>query len=83
MNVAPSIAFGTLAGFAVGLVAAAINSPAPAELAVQEITTAVVCVSEDSPGPCYWDAKAFGNGEGTSFVRNADGSITYLPEQSA
>lgn len=41
------------------------------------------CEYEDSPGPCYWDASAMGNGYGTSFVVHADGSVehgpTYLP----
>lgn len=26
------------------------------------------CAQEDSPGPCYWDAKTRGNGMGRSFI---------------
>jgi len=36
------------------------------------------CPLEDSPGPCYWDAGAAGNGMGASFVRLGDGRIVYL-----
>lgn len=36
------------------------------------------CLSEDSDGPCLWNAAERGNGIGASFVRNADGSIDYL-----
>jgi hypothetical protein len=34
------------------------------------------CAEEDSPGPCYWDATARGNGVGRSFTVHltADGS---------
>ncbi|QFG25415.1 hypothetical protein [Actinomadura sp. WMMB 499] len=36
------------------------------------------CVTEDSPGPCYWDAEIQGNGEGRSFLVHADGTVQYL-----
>lgn len=39
------------------------------------------CPTEDfvpSSGACYWDAKQNGNGEGTSFISLADGSIIYF-----
>jgi hypothetical protein len=36
------------------------------------------CASEDSDGPCLWNAAIRGNGIGASFVRNADGTIDYL-----
>jgi len=36
------------------------------------------CIHEDSPGPCYWDARERGNGQGTSFVVDADDVITYV-----
>lgn len=37
------------------------------------------CVSEDElRGPCWWDARSRGNGEGTSFVVLSDGSLRYL-----
>lgn len=79
MNVAPFV-FGTLAGFVLAIGATGGLTQPAAEPAVQESTTAVACAWEDSPGPCFWDAQNTGNGLGTSFVRNADDSITYLPE---
>jgi hypothetical protein len=37
------------------------------------------CESEDQQvGPCYWNAKVRGNGQGRSFFVDADGNITYL-----
>ena len=35
------------------------------------------CVTEDSEGPCYWDARTMGNGEGRSFTVWGDGSVWY------
>jgi hypothetical protein len=35
------------------------------------------CATEDSPGPCHWNAQTRGNGRGRSFTRAADGTITY------
>ena len=35
------------------------------------------CESEDSAGPCYWDAATRGNGLGESFMVNADQTVTY------
>ena len=53
--------------------------PAPATAALTPYTA---CISEDSPGPCYWNAAQRGNGTGTSFIVNADQSVTYVtPEQ--
>jgi hypothetical protein len=37
------------------------------------------CPTEDSVGPCVWNAAASGNGLGESFRVNADQSVTYLP----
>lgn len=36
------------------------------------------CATEDAPGPCFWSASEQGNGQGHSFLREANGSITYL-----
>ena len=36
------------------------------------------CVTEDAPGPCYWDARERGNGQGTSFVVDANDVVTYV-----
>ena len=35
------------------------------------------CESEDSAGPCYWDAATRGNGLGESFMVNADQTVIY------
>lgn len=40
--------------------------------------TLPACVTEDDPGPCFWDASIRGNGSGTSFIV-VDGTVTYLP----
>lgn len=37
------------------------------------------CVTENSPGPCYWDADTMGNGEGVSFNVDAFGNVTRWP----
>lgn len=37
------------------------------------------CESEDQEyGPCLWDARSMGNGQGRSFVVEEDGSVSYL-----
>lgn len=36
------------------------------------------CATEDSAGPCCWDASARGNGEGRSFTVGSDQVVTYL-----
>lgn len=37
------------------------------------------CESEDQEyGPCLWDARTMGNGQGRSFIVEEDGSISYL-----
>jgi hypothetical protein len=35
------------------------------------------CATEDSSGPCYWDAQSLGNGHGRSFVVTANGQVIY------
>jgi hypothetical protein len=35
------------------------------------------CATEDSDGPCYWDAAKRGNGDGVSFTVTADGVTHY------
>lgn len=35
------------------------------------------CVTEDSPGPCYWDAPTRGNGIGQSFIVTPDQTVIY------
>jgi hypothetical protein len=36
------------------------------------------CATEDSVGPCYWDAQERGNGVGHSFVVHADDTLEYI-----
>lgn len=46
----------------------------------QEVPATIVptCLTEDSEGPCWWDASVSGNQTGDSFVVDADGNVTYL-----
>jgi hypothetical protein len=39
------------------------------------------CITEDSPGPCYWDAAKRGNGSGRSFLVNPDQKVIYVSER--
>lgn len=55
-------------------------SPAPVVAVVeagQGQGDVLPCVTEDAPGPCYWDATVRGNGLGDSFTVAADGTVTY------
>lgn len=55
-----------------------------AALALMGLTTACTpapeslgaCATEDSPGPCYWDAAEQGNGQGNSFTVDAEQHVT-------
>ena len=58
------------------------TTPAPYTATQTPLTPYTACISEDSPGPCYWNAARRGNGQGTSFIVNNDQSVTYVtPEQ--
>jgi hypothetical protein len=35
------------------------------------------CITEDAPGPCYWNAREMGDGTGHSFTVDAQGRVTY------
>jgi len=35
------------------------------------------CQTEDAEGPCYWDARVQGNGQGQSFTVTADQEVLY------
>lgn len=41
------------------------------------------CAQEDSPGPCFWDAKTQGNGKGRSFFVDAAGNVYYTTPPAA
>jgi hypothetical protein len=49
-------------------------APSDEALAVQAWQEAgyAPCPEEDSVGPCYWDARVRGNGEGRSFLVTGD-----------
>lgn len=49
----------------IAIVSAPVNPPA--------------CPTEDSVGPCVWNAATSGNGQGTSFLVDADQNVVYLP----
>lgn len=38
------------------------------------------CATEDSTGPCYWDARSRGNGQGQSFWIDAKGRYHFVEE---
>lgn len=44
-----------------------------------DVSETPACESEDQEyGPCLWDARSMGNGQGRSFVVEEDGSVSYL-----
>lgn len=44
-----------------------------------DVSETPACESEDQEyGPCLWDARTMGNGQGRSFVVEEDGSVSYL-----
>ena len=59
---------------------AANPAPTPAPYTTT-LTPYTACISEDSPGPCYWDAATRGNRTGNSFIVNADQSVTYVTQE--
>lgn len=38
------------------------------------------CLTEDSAGPCIWDANTRGNGRGTAFWVDSDQTVHYFGE---
>jgi len=55
---------------------------APAAQSDQKTGEYVVslCPTEDSEGPCWWDADIQGNGTGVSFLVTKNGDVYYLLE---
>ena len=44
-----------------------------------DVSGTPACESEDQEfGPCLWDARSIGNGQGRSFIVEEDGSVSYL-----
>lgn len=57
-------------------------APASATAPVEDWpTTYPPCPTEDSSGPCFWDAKAQGNGHGRSFWVLSDGTVIHVIER--
>lgn len=65
-----------LAAVAVTLAWCAVNLAGTPQ-AEDSPATVPPCVTEDSAGPCVWDASSRGNGHGVSFTRDAAGHVTY------
>ena len=56
----------------------AASTPAPPTVTPSPVSAAYPpCESEDSDGPCRWDASKSGNGKGRSFTVEADGTVKY------
>ena len=74
--VAPAIVAGLILGAGIG------HARMPNDLAtLRSPENPSVCVTEDSPGPCFWDAKTQGNGKGTSFWVLADGTVAHVTDR--
>nr|DAG04420.1 MAG TPA: hypothetical protein [Siphoviridae sp. ctyg07] len=44
-----------------------------------DVSETPACASEDQEyGPCLWDARSMGNGQGRSFIVEEDGSVSFL-----
>lgn len=44
-----------------------------------DVSETPACESEDQEfGPCLWDARSMGNGQGRSFIVEEDGSVSFL-----
>lgn len=54
------------------------STPAPLTATPSPVSASYPpCESEDSDGPCRWDANKMGNGKGRSFTVEADGTVRY------
>jgi hypothetical protein len=72
---------GTLAGvgYFLGVEVGNALQPDPQPAPVSDYPTDYPpCATEDSAGPCMWDADRQGNDEGRSFIVERDGTVTYL-----
>jgi len=73
-------AVGSLLLGGMSLSACSTAPPATAAPSVTAVTAAeptTPCAEEDSPGPCFWDAKTMGNKGGRSFYIDAAQVIHY------
>lgn len=65
------------------LLAIGYSLPVPPPPTPEPATRYVACATEDSAGPCYWDARVRGNGKGHSFVVHEDGRVEYVDPETA
>lgn len=65
------------------LLAAAISTAPIPQIPPSAPIVYVACASEDSLGPCYWDARTMGNDKGKSFVIHPDQTIEYVNPDKA
>lgn len=65
------------------LAVATLATPASATDSGTDAGTRVPCASEDSAGPCVWDARHMGNGEGRSFMVQGSGRVVYVSHARA
>lgn len=74
-----------VAGSAVAVILGCLGSAAtmPTARAATPDKPMAACQYEDSPGPCVWDARHMGNGEGSSFVRRPAGHVKYVSHKRA
>lgn len=71
-----------LAGMAVSA-AIAMGTPYAPPYAPDQPQPYAACITEDSAGPCIWNANESGNGRGRSFVVTADQEVIYLDGKPA
>lgn len=57
-----------------GLIAATVTGCAPTNTGMENVPA---CQYEEQDGPCFWDAKTSGNGQGVSFFVDADNNVYY------
>lgn len=72
-----SAALGVAAVLLAGGAALVTVATANANNAPATSTPTAACVHEDSPGPCYWDARTMGNHKGRSFYVDAAQVVHY------
>lgn len=73
------VIIGLIVIFVCGCAQAANSSP---DGTFREINWRPACVTEDSVGPCVWDAQTQGNGLGRSFSVDADGTVHFEQDQN-
>lgn len=57
-----------------GLIAATVTGCTPSPRHTVQVPA---CQYEEQDGPCFWDAKTSGNGQGVSFFVDANNNVYY------